>query len=524
MQRKVLRTLKAAVAFSMVFSLSVPAWAASDKQQVQQNLDALESQKDALESRLSALQANKADTESYIAQLDQELNSVYAQVSSLTQQLEQTQEELTSTQEQLETAKEKEDEQYAALKSRIRAMYAAGDTSLLSVFLQAQDISSILNATEYISRLSDYDANLLEDLNNTRQQIETLEAQLQQQQTELTDLKTQEEGKQQELEMVMDAKQAELGSINSDIGAAYDSIANTQEEIKENNQILAAIEYQEELDRQEALKKQQEAEASAAASAQDESAKSETENATKETQSTVSETSDSQPESSAQETQSSQPETESKTSQSQSGVTETESVPETENQAQTTAPETEAPQTTVPETEAPQTTAPETEEPQTTAPETEVSDSGSAAGDTSSDSSAGTSTAGVPTGSYIWPCAGGYISSHFGGRNAPTAGASTNHKGVDIAASAGSNIYAADGGTVVTVSYSTARGNYIVVSHGNGMSTLYQHCSAIYASVGQKVSQGDVIAAVGSTGYSTGPHLHFEVWQNGVPVDPENYI
>ena len=254
MQRKVLRTLKAAVAFSMVFSLSVPAWAASDKQQVQQNLDALESQKDALESRLSALQANKADTESYIAQLDQELNSVYAQVSSLTQQLEQTQEELTSTQEQLETAKAKEDEQYEALKLRIRAMYAAGDTSMLSVFLQASDISSILNATEYISRLSDYDANLLESLNNTRQEIETLEAQLQEQETELTDLKAQEESKQTELEMVMEAKQAELGSINSDIGAAYDSIANTQEEIEENNQILAAIEYQEELDRQEALK------------------------------------------------------------------------------------------------------------------------------------------------------------------------------------------------------------------------------------------------------------------------------
>ena len=95
---------------------------------------------------------------------------------------------------------------------------------------------------------------------------------------------------------------------------------------------------------------------------------------------------------------------------------------------------------------------------------------------------------------------------------------------MDIAAGAGSNIYAADGGTVVTVDYNVARGNYIVVSHGNGMSTLYQHCSAIYASVGQKVSQGDAIAAVGSTGYSTGPHLHFEVWVNGVPVDPSGYI
>ena len=144
--------------------------------------------------------------------------------------------------------------------------------------------------------------------------------------------------------------------------------------------------------------------------------------------------------------------------------------------------------------------------------------------DSSQDNSGSSSSAGVATGSLIWPCAGGYISSHFGGRTSPTAGASSNHKGVDIAASTGTAIYAADGGTVVTVSYSSARGNYIVVSHGNGLTTLYQHCSAIYASVGDKVSQGDVIAAVGSTGISTGAHLHFEVWVNGVPVDPENYI
>ena len=81
MHRKVLRTLKAAVAFSMVFSLSVPAWAASDKQQAQQTLDALESQKSQLESRLAELQASKADTEFYIAQIDQELTAVYEEIA-----------------------------------------------------------------------------------------------------------------------------------------------------------------------------------------------------------------------------------------------------------------------------------------------------------------------------------------------------------------------------------------------------------------------------------------------------------
>ena len=101
---------------------------------------------------------------------------------------------------------------------------------------------------------------------------------------------------------------------------------------------------------------------------------------------------------------------------------------------------------------------------------------------------------------------------------------STNHKGRDYATGAGSPIYAAASGTVTTVSYNVARGNYVVINHGNGLSTLYQHCSATYVSAGQSVSAGQNIAAVGTTGYSTGPHLHFEVWVNGTPVDPRLYL
>ena len=482
MQRKVMRTLKAAVAFSMVFSLSVPAFAASDKEQVEQTLEALESQKEALQSRLSQLQASKSDTESYIASLDQELNSVYSEVASLTAQLEQTETDLAATQKKLEDAKADEQEQYDALKARIRAMYESGDTSLLSVFLQAQDISSILNASEYISKISDYDANLLTDLNETRQQIEDLESQLEKQKTQLEDLKAEEESRQEELEMVMEAKQAELSSITSDIGDAYDTMANTQEEIENNQQILAAIEYQEELDRQEALKQQQEEKAS-------------TEQASDET--------------TAETAAQSSPSTEESTAAKETTAQDTkdQSAPDTSAAGETS--ETASKSDPVAETEV------------SSGTNTSAQDTSSSA---QSAASASTSAAGVATGSLIWPCASGYISSHFGGRTSPTAGASSNHKGVDIAASTGTSIYAADGGTVVTVSYSSARGNYIVVSHGNGLSTLYQHCSAIYASVGDKVSQGDVIAAVGSTGVATGAHLHFEVWVNGVPVDPENYI
>lgn len=122
------------------------------------------------------------------------------------------------------------------------------------------------------------------------------------------------------------------------------------------------------------------------------------------------------------------------------------------------------------------------------------------------------------------PCPSAYISSEFGGRQSPGGIGSTNHKGRDYAAPSGSPIYASASGTVVTAGYNVARGNYVVISHSGGLSTLYQHCSALYVSVGQSVSAGQNIAAVGNTGYSTGPHLHFEVWVNGTPVDPRLYL
>ena len=160
------------------------------------------------------------------------------------------------------------------------------------------------------------------------------------------------------------------------------------------------------------------------------------------------------------------------------------------------------------------------------------SSSGSSGGGSSSggSSSGGGSSSPVapitPSGSgrLSNPCPSAYISSEFGGRTSPGGIGSTNHKGRDYATGAGSPIYAAASGTVTTVSYNVARGNYVVINHGNGLSTLYQHCSATYVSAGQSVSAGQNIAAVGTTGYSTGPHLHFEVWVNGTPVDPRLYL
>lgn len=138
---------------------------------------------------------------------------------------------------------------------------------------------------------------------------------------------------------------------------------------------------------------------------------------------------------------------------------------------------------------------------------------------------AGEDTIVPTTGEYAWPLTvSGRISSTFGYRNAPTAGASTYHKGVDIAASVGTPIIATKDGEVVTSTYSTSAGNYIAIYHGGGVYSYYMHCSTLNASVGDKVKQGQVIATVGSTGISTGPHLHFAIYKGGAYVNPMYYV
>lgn len=145
---------------------------------------------------------------------------------------------------------------------------------------------------------------------------------------------------------------------------------------------------------------------------------------------------------------------------------------------------------------------------------------------TSSSGTSGSAGASVVSGNgtFTHPCPGGYISSGFGYRTQPIAGASTNHKGIDFAAATGTPIYAAAEGTVISAGYAGNAGNLLVISHGNGLLTYYMHCNAIYVSAGQKVSRGQNVAAVGTTGNSTGPHLHFQVMLNGTPVNPANYL
>ena len=127
--------------------------------------------------------------------------------------------------------------------------------------------------------------------------------------------------------------------------------------------------------------------------------------------------------------------------------------------------------------------------------------------------------------SFTWPCpSSSRITSGFGQRSSPTKGASSNHKGIDIGASSGSAIAAAAAGEVVTSTYSYSAGNYVMINHGGGVYTVYMHASKLLVSKGDTVKKGQTIAKVGSTGYSTGPHLHFGIRVNGTYVNPRQYV
>lgn len=129
------------------------------------------------------------------------------------------------------------------------------------------------------------------------------------------------------------------------------------------------------------------------------------------------------------------------------------------------------------------------------------------------------------TGVFLWPVPGHtYITSRFGLRVHPITGTKKSHTGLDIPADTGTDIVAADGGTVTKAAVYGGYGNCVILDHGNGYVTLYGHLSRMSVSEGETVAKGQTIGLVGSTGVSTGPHCHFEIWSNGARIDPEPFF
>jgi len=118
----------------------------------------------------------------------------------------------------------------------------------------------------------------------------------------------------------------------------------------------------------------------------------------------------------------------------------------------------------------------------------------------------------------------GKISSHYGQREHPRSGEENFHSGIDLSSSPGNPVKATADGIVSFSGWSGGSGNLIVLEHGHGFSTFYAHNRSIPVKVAKKVKRGDIIGYVGSTGYSTGPHVHYEIWKDGKPINPVNYL
>lgn len=151
---------------------------------------------------------------------------------------------------------------------------------------------------------------------------------------------------------------------------------------------------------------------------------------------------------------------------------------------------------------------------------------GATSGTTSGGTSGGTysgNASGAYTGSFIWPVDSTYITSRYGERSAPTAGASTNHKAIDIGAKSGDPIYAAADGQVAVANYNDGLGYYVSIEHDGETATRYSHMTNYIVQPGEQVKQGQIIGYVGESGIATGSHLDYAVIKNGQQVDPMQY-
>ena len=334
------------------------------------------------------LKDSKGDIESKVRELNQQLMDISARITDLENQLTAKSEDIQETKDELAGAKEREAQQYADMKVRIQFMYENGQTSYLEALLSSRNISEFLNSADYIAQIQSYDRQKLTEYQDTVESIVNLEAQLEQEYTDLEALKSTVESNKATVAAMMRQKESELADISGDIEDAQSDADYYAAEIQAQEELIAAI-------------KRAEAEKAAA------------------------------------------------------GVE---------------------------------------EHPYT-------------------------------GGAFRWPCPSSTrVTSDYGTRVSPMSGASSNHKGIDIGASAGADIIAAADGTVTAASYSSAAGNYVMIDHGGGLYTVYMHASSLLVSPGQTVSAGDVIAKVGSTGISTGSHLHFGVSLNGSYVSPWSYL
>ena len=356
--------LAAALSFALVLATPLSAQATkSGLSDAKNKKTALEAEKKKTEQELKNLEGLKSDTTAYVKKLDSSLESIGNELSKLNDDIDAKEKQIDTTKQELSEAKETEKSQYESMKLRIKYMYEKGDSTYVDLLMEAGSLSELLSKAEYITKISSYDRQKLDEYAATKEKIAEKEKALEEEHAELLNLQNETEAKQASVEKLLAAKQTELQNYETKI--AYKILDFPDLSVlhpAQENQIKS-IEAEIKRKEEEARKKAEEEKKKAAAA-----------NKAAQTYKTVS------------------------------------------------------------------------------------------LGDIS----------------FTWPCpASGRITSGFGGRKSPTKGASSNHQGIDISAPTGTSIVAAAAGEVVIATYSSSAGNYVMISHGGGVYTVYMHASSL---------------------------------------------
>lgn len=336
------------------------------------------------------LETSKANLTNYVVELDADLVTIQAKINELKILISEKEDQITQKTKELDEALEVQQEQYEAMKSRIKFMYEKGDTLYMELVFSAGSFGEMLNKADYIEMLSSYDRKMLDEYVAYAEYVALCKESLEEEKEVLDEAKATVEEEEASLNELISVKEQEIYNVSSDI-------KNKEQAIKEYEADIAA---------------------------QDETIKA--------LEAAVAE--------------------ERKRLAAEQGRK-------------------------------------------------------------------------YDGGVFAWP-APSYtrISDDYGTRIHPILGSQQFHNGIDMAAPGGSPILAAYDGKVVAADYSGSMGNYIMIDHGDGLYTIYMHASALYVSKGAEVTKGQKIAAVGSTGRSTGNHLHFSVRLNGSYVSPWQYL
>lgn len=349
----------------------------------------LQSAKSDVEAIKKSLEKSKNDLNAYITELDAKLSEIQQKINELTEQIATKEEEITVKEKELDEALAVQQNQYNAMKKRIKFMYERGNTMYVDLLINAGGFSDALNKAEYIESLSAYDRRKLNEYIEYSEYVSACKDALEAEREVLAEAKSSQEDEEKSLNELVAEKEKEIAAVSADISQQNAAINDYEAEIQAQNDAIRVLE---------------------------------------------------------------------------AAIAEEKKKLESERQR-------------------------------------------------------------YDGGKFCNPCPSYIrISDDYGERINPVTHQAQFHKGIDMAAKGGSPILAAYSGTVAAAGYSSSMGNYVMINHGDGLYTIYMHASALYVSKGQSVSRGETIAAVGSTGRSTGNHLHFAVRLNGDYVSPWGYL